>query len=210
MKNCNCNKEILCNTIVVEKNCNLKVLDNTFNCDYVQVYILQSNDLKKETLSTIVRESRDQDIIFSTDADGFYTIIKLTIPTDELQPYYYKEGYYYHNAQKVDLEELLNIDPRISLIQFEYLYHFCTCRLKNCFVKVCKEIFEQQSSICNKSTSTELQYKRDLIWSAINTIKYLVEMDQMEEAQRILKEISGCNGLCPDDSISDKNCGCYG
>jgi hypothetical protein len=42
----------------------------------------------------------------------------------------------------------------------------------------------------------ELIYKRDLLWSALNVIKYMIEIDQYEEAERLLERIMGCNGLC--------------
>jgi len=64
--------------------------------------------------------------------------------------------------------------------------------------------------MCNKPNSdSSLIYKRDLLWSAMNVIKYLVEMDQLEEAQRLLEEITACNGLCSSSQPEfTSNCGC--
>ena len=77
------------------------------------------------------------------------------------------------------------------------------------FVYICQQIFDQAASLnCNKSNvDSELIYKRDLIWSALNVIQYMAEMDQMCEAQRLLEEITACNGLCPQDQTSS-GCGC--
>ena len=208
MKNCNC-KENLCDNVSIrfDKNCNLVITDNTFNCNYVQVYILQLNTTTNiEHINTFVRTNRNQNIIFNTTKDGFYTLCKLTIPVDETKPYYYKDGYYYHNIQKVELEEILS--NKQSQVQIEYFYYFSTCNLKKCFIKLCQDIFKEQSSICNRSDNTEKSYKRNLIWAAMSTINYLAEMDQMEEAQRLLEEIVSCNGLCSSEYSND--CGCNG
>lgn len=207
--NCNCenNKNtVKCNEIFTDKNCNLVITDSTFNCDNVQVFILKMND---EILQTIVREKRSQSIVFNkSKQDGFYTICKITIPKDEAMPYYYKDGSYYHNIRRVTLQEILNINPEVSKLNFEYLYYFSTCNLRKCFIKLCQQIFKQQTSICNKSNiDNSLTYKRDLVWSALNVIKYMTEMGQIEEAQRLLEEITACNGLCPPQTNS-KGCGC--
>jgi hypothetical protein len=44
-----------------------------------------------------------------------------------------------------------------------------------------------------------------LLWSAINTIIYLAETEQFEEAERLLERITNCNGLCENNQ---SNCGC--
>ena len=210
---CNCdtqNININCNNnIKTDKNCNLIITDNTFSCKYVQVFIMKLTTSSGSTpTKIIVRENRTQQVIFNNIQDGFYTICKLTIPKDESMPYYYKNGKYYHNINEVSLQEILNINLEVSKIEIEYIYYFSTCNLKKCFIKICQDIFDSQTSICDKSgIDSSLTYKRDLLWSALNVINYMVEMDQMEEAQRLLEKITGCNGLCsPKSSFS--GCGC--
>ncbi len=198
-----------CNRITVDKDCNIIIDDNTYNCNYVQVFILKLTTTKgSNPTKTIIKDSRSKKVIFNSDGDGFYTICKLTIPVDEAQPYYYKDGKFYHNIQEVSLQEILNTKPEISGVEFEYIYYFSTCNLRKCFVKICQEIFDTASSICNKTgVDGSLTYKRDLIWSALNVIDYMIEIDQMEEAQRLLEEITGCNGLCSPQK-SSSGCGC--
>ena len=73
------------------------------------------------------------------------------------------------------------------------------------------EFIDYLHNVKRASVNTELSYKRDLLWAALSVIEYLVEMCQMEEAQRILKEIAGCNGLCPealDNTSNNSGCGC--
>ena len=207
--NCEIKSKSNCNGVRIDKNCNIIVEDNNFNCNYVQVFIAKKTTSEGSTpTQTIIRTNRHQNIIFDSQGDGFYTICKLTIPVDESKPYYYKDDKFYHNIDEVTLQEIINVNPEVSEIQFEYIYYFSTCNLRKCFIKICQDIFNSQTSICNKSNLDQsLTYKRDLIWSALNVINYLVEMDQMEEAQRLLEEVTGCNGLCQPQSNST-GCGC--
>lgn len=204
-----CEKES-CNRIITDKNCNIIIEDNTFNCNYVQVFILKLNNSKDNSPTQItIKTNRHQKLLFNSKGDGFYTVCKLTIPIDESKPYYYKDEKFYHNIQEVSLQELVDVNPQFSEIKIEYMYYFSTCNLKKCFISICQDIFKQQSSICNKSNiDNALIYKRDLLWSALNVIKYLAEMDQLEEAQRLLEEITQCNGLCSSESNFISNCGC--
>lgn len=206
-----CEKES-CNRIITNKNCDIVIEDFTFNCNYIQVFILKLNNSKDDDnpTQTIIKTNRHQPVIFNSNGDGFYTICKLTVPIDEGKPYYYKDEKFYHNIQEVSLQEILDVNPNVSEVKVEYMYYFSTCNLKKCFINICQDIFKQQTSMCNKPNSdSSLTYKRDLLWSAMNVIKYLVEMDQLEEAQRLLEEITACNGLCssPQPEFTS-NCGC--
>lgn len=199
-----------CKDIVIDKNCNIIVDDNTYNCSYVQIYIAKLTTSKGSTpTQTVIKDDRFKKVVFKSEGDGFYTICKLTIPKDEMSPYYYKDGKFYHNVQEVYLHELLNMNPKVSGIEIDYMYYFCTCHLRKCFIKICQDIFNSQYSICDKAgLDGSLTYKRDLIWSTLNVIDYMVETDQMEEAQRLLERLTGCNGLCSSTKTNVNDCGC--
>lgn len=186
--------------ITVDKNCNL-----TLNQEYedIQVYIFVKEGQESQTL---IRTDEETPIIFKLGNDGLYTIVKLTIPIDDIKPYYYKDGKYYHNIQEVTLQELIEVNPEVSGIKKEYFYYFSICNLKKCFIKLCQDIFDQKLSRCNTKIDENAIYKRDLVWSAINVIQYMTEMDYMDEAQRLLNKITTCNGLCNDQTIN--KCGC--
>ena len=92
-------------------------------------------------------------------------------------------------------------------------YVFCTCNLMECFYKLAKGLL---TTFCNKcvdkleNNKTAIQ-NRDLVWMAINVIKYLIGFGQYFEAQRILESITQCgNTIC--ESLSTKSggnsCGC--
>lgn len=89
---------------------------------------------------------------------------------------------------------------------------FCMCYLNECFYNLCKGLLGELPGRCrNKLDDLKLQiYNRDIIWMAINVIKYLIEMAQYYEAQRILEEVTQCGNICKTtNSITGGNgCGC--
>lgn len=89
---------------------------------------------------------------------------------------------------------------------------FCICHLNDCFYRLCDNLLNILPARCqNKIYDIQLQiYNRDIIWMAINVIKYLIEMSQYYEAQRILENITQCNNICKDTNVTlgGNNCGC--
>lgn len=94
---------------------------------------------------------------------------------------------------------------------------FCICHLNECFYRLCKNLLGDLPGRCKNRTDDVkmLIYNRDIIWMAINVIKYLIELGQYYEAQRVLEDITQCGGICKDVMV-DKNtiggggCGCNG
>lgn len=197
-----------CDKIYSDINCNI-IIQEDFNQQYVYVYILQQTKSDgKVNNQILIKDSKDKMIVFPTLSDGFYTLITLLVPLDESLPYYYKDGKFYKNVQEVSIQEIIEVNSEYSKITPIYDYYFQVCRLKKCYIKACQEIFNKTASIrcSNKNVDSFLIYKRDLIWSALNVIKYMTEFDQFEEAERLLEEITNCNGICPQDF--NINCGC--
>lgn len=91
------------------------------------------------------------------------------------------------------------------------------CKLRKCYVNLCQQIFENKNfSPCwsKNKVDSELIYKRDLVWMAINVITYLWKLGHNnEEIQRLLTQINSCNGLCQPYLVSNSEgnsngCGC--
>lgn len=199
------------------RNCSITIQEDEYNPNYAYVYILQLNRIQKTTNQILIKNSEEDELNFNLNYDGFYTLITLKVPYDWRSPYYFKDGKFYKNIQEVELQEIINTNPEVSGIEISYEYYFQVCKLRKCYVRICQEIFDKQTSIkCNKNNvDNNLIYKRDLIWSTLNVINYMVEVDQYEEAERLLERITGCNGLCGDsfygNSCHEKsysNCGC--
>ncbi len=201
-----------CNRIKYDKNCNI-IIQEDYDNEYAFVYVLQLNRTTEIISNIFIRTSEEQIPTFDLGLDGFYTLVTLKISKDDNSEYYYKNDKFYHSYNEVELETLLEMNPQVSNLDITYEYYFQTCRLRKCYVNICYEIFDQTASInCNKSNlDKNLIYKRDLIWSALNVIKYMTEMDQFEEAERLLERIMGCNGLCNNkcnEVHKSSGCGC--
>lgn len=197
-----------CNKIITDKNCNTIIQDEPFDTEHVFIYILQLNRSDNNTYSqTFIRESIDQDIVFNIGKDGYYTLCRLIVTKSEDSLYHYKDGKFYKGIYEISLQDLIAINPEVSKINITYYYYFQLCRLRQCFVEAAQKVIDERTSIeCNNTgVNKEDIYKRDLLWSSLNIIKYLVEMYQYEEAERLLERISGCNGLC---DIENQKCGC--
>lgn len=202
-----------CNKIIYDRNCNTIIQEDNYDSNYAFVYVLQLNQTTGITSQVFIKTSEEEPIIFNIGLDGFYTLVTLKVPKDPQSEYYYQNEDFYHNGTKIELQELIELNPNVSGIETIYDYYFQTCKLRKCFIDICYQIFDIQnpSNCINSKLDPNLIYKRDLIWSALNVIKYMSEMDQYEEAERLLERIVGCNGLCNNQchgSHNNSNCGC--
>lgn len=189
-----------CKKIKVDKDYNI-IVQETYDPDYAYVYILQYNGENQ----IIIKDSEYQEVKFKTKKDGFYTLITLKVPTYISNYYYYKDQKFYRNVDEVTIEEILDTNPHLSNIYPIYDYYFLTARLKRCYIDACQKIFDS-SGKCSRNEDKELIYNRDLIWSTLNVIEYMVEFCQYQEAQRLLEQLTGCNGICQEQTNS--KCGC--
>ena len=202
--------------------------------DTVTIDILQHNKAK-ETIyrqPTYTLHDTNKEISIPVEFDGWFTVIHLVLPSVEwykrekektegsaISLYnivYFTNGktiYKYSNGieQEVSLEEVLEINPidtTISRVEKDYI---SICFLRKCYINLCQQIFEGRGfSKCFDRTkiSSELIYKRDLVWMAINVIKYLTECSQLAEVERLIESINGCNGLCDNSNITSNTNGC--
>ena len=129
---------------------------------------------------------------------------------------YYSDGHdvYYKGTdgtiREVELQELIEINSfAYNLIKYTYNF-FSVCYLRKCYVSLCQKIFKDRGfdRCFNDKVSSQLIYKRDLVWAALNVIQYMIDSNQLAEAQRLLERINGCNGLCSSEDTGEKGCGC--
>lgn len=204
--------------------------------DTVSINILEALDSKEDVISRKydIREHKEDDIedksIFSFMGDGVYRIYHIILPTldwfNECQELGidlsgYKEIYLYAdgNVFKYENETFTNfpIDqiPFInscvsSTLVYDLQYTFSSCQLQECYFKACKNYFD---SVCNKcSEDSTFVRNRDIIWMAINVIRYLLDLGRLFEAQKIVEKMHKCTGLCYNTTINITNtnvgCGC--
>lgn len=109
------------------------------------------------------------------------------------------------------LEEIVDGNPEGTTISITYKNYVSICFLKKCYISLCQQIFDSRgfSKCWNKNNiKDDLVFRRDLVWMALNIIKYRVEFNQLAEAQRIIEQIGGCNGLCKSEFKQAPNHGC--
>lgn len=202
----------------------------------VSVAVLQHNKLNE----TIIKNPTFGDHSSSylnvpIEFDGWFTVNYIVLPNKEwfdrekaktsgsaLGLYsivYFSDGEYIYkyingNTQEVTLSEILEINPintTLSKINKDYI---SICFLQKCYINLCQQIFNERgfSPCWNKNTiDSELVYKRDLVWMAINVIKYLTSLNQLSEVERIIEQLNGCNSLCKSNTAYTPNnsgCGC--
>ena len=199
--------------------------------DTVSIDVLQWNAIDDTTFDNpVYTEHSDQDtaITLSVSKDGWFTVLHYVLPskdwfdnaTDyELALYsavYYTDGssiYSYIDGitSEITIDDLIEVntdDTTISVTSKDYV---SICYLKQCYINYCLSIFNNTAfTTCwNNNSTDEDSYARDLVWMAINVIKYLVKCNQLYEAERIIEIMNSCNGLCPSStSSSTSGCGC--
>lgn len=164
--------------------------------------------------------------------DSWYTVYYIVLPTknwvyqnqviaDLFSLVFYIENnkIYQYSKQGVDEElldyseliryaDLIDAKHNISIASQDFM---SICFLQKCYVNLCQQIFKDKNFVrCSNKVDHSLSYTRDLVWMALNVIKYMVEMNHLFEAQRILEIIYSCNGICQNGNSKfyESNCGC--
>lgn len=200
----------------------------------ISIDVLQHNKVKETVYRDPIYTQHTTAglIIVPVEFDGWFDVIHIVLPSKEwiqkeeaktegsaLGLYnliYFSDGngvYKYSNGatQEATIEEILEVNPVNTTISKTDKDYVSICFLRKCYINLCKQIFNDRgfSSCWNKNTvDSELVYRRDLVWMAINVIKYLTECQQLAEVERIIETIQGCNGLCKPSNITSKTSGC--
>lgn len=197
--------------------------------DTIAIDVLQLNRITGPEVYNPVFSNREKQKALPVTFDGWFNVCHIVIPNKQwflsqldssnsslglYDTVYYSDGEYIYKyvngtSEIVQVKEVVLRNPEgttISIIKKDYV---SICRLKQCYLDICNKIFKEKvfGPCCDRREDQELRRRRDLIWMAINVIQYMVEDNQLEEAQRILTELEGCNGLCRQ-TIESKGCGC--
>ena len=202
--------------------------------DTVSIDVLQHNKVK-ETIyrdPTYTIHETNEFVQIPVKFDGWFTVNHVVLPSDKwferekqkaegsaLGLYsivYYSDGnniykYVGGNIVQTTINEVLEVNPTNTTISKTDKDYVSICFLRKCYINLCKQIFNERgfSPCWNKNAvDSELVYKRDLAWMAINVIKYLTECEQLSEVERIIETLQGCNGLCTPSNITSKTSGC--
>lgn len=201
--------------------------------DTTVLIVLQHHATDGEvTKSTILSENNVPYIQVPIEFDGWFTIHYIVLPSVE---WYNRENQKEHGsafplyrnvyfadtsnvyklengkAVPAELKTIVDINTdqtTISRISKDYV---SICFLRKCYINLCQQIFNSRglTTCSNKSSvDSELVYKRDLVWMAINVIKYFTDLNQLAEVQRIIDRMNSCNGICSQASSNNTSSGC--
>ena len=202
--------------------------------DTISIDVLQHNK-SKETVYTdpvYTLHNTADPVNIPVKFDGWFTVIHLVLPTKDwfdresskqegsaiglYNIVYYSDGtsiYKYIDGQSSEttIDEIIevnSVDTTVSRTGEDYV---SICFLRKCYINLCQQIFNSRgfSPCWNKNDiDSDLIFRRDLVWAAINVIKYLTECKQLAEVERIIETIKGCNGLCVSSDVTSKTSGC--
>lgn len=202
---------------------------DTISVDVLRLNKIQEAEYKKQIHTKNINNSLIQ---IPIKFDGWFTINHIVLPTKEWFEreinkteasaislysiiYFADEDNIYkyvdNKTQVVDIDEVLEINTINTTISKTSKDYVSICYLRKCYINLCKQMFNDRgfSSCWSKNKiDSELIYKRDLVWMAINVIKYLTECEQLNEVQRIIEVLKGCNGVCSPDNLTSKTSGC--
>lgn len=205
--------------------------------DTISIDVLQHNK-SKETVYTdpvYTLHNTADPVNIPVKFDGWFTVIHLVLPTKDwfdresskqegsaiglYNIVYYSDGasiYKYVNGQSSEttIDEIIEVNPVDTTVSRTGEDYVSICFLRKCYINLCQQIFNSRgfSPCWNKNDiDSDLIFRRDLTWTAINVIKYLTECEQLAEVERIIETIKGCNGLCVFSDVTSKTsgCGCY-
>lgn len=205
--------------------------------DTVSIDILQHNKSQESVYRNPVYSlhTSNDPIQIPVTFDGWFTVVHVILPSKEwvnnelskeegsaiglYDIVYYSDGnsvykYIGGSTQETTIEEILEINPVNTTISKTQKDYVSICFLRKCYINLCQQIFNSRGfSQCwdRNKIDSDLIYRRDLVWMAINVIKYLTECEQLAEVERIIETINGCNGLCVSSDVTSKTsgCGCY-
>ena len=113
------------------------------------------------------------------------------------------------NYYPVDIEEVLEINPKNTSISISTYKVFSIDNLKKCYTKIATNIL--CSGVRCGQIDPTLRFNRDFIWMTINVINFYLEVDQYTEAEIVLEDL-GCYNFCDLRNVDVENrklCGCH-
>lgn len=222
-------KEYLSTTATVK---NRFRYEDTISIDLLQLNKSTGAELQNPqfTIRTNIVESVKLPVTF----DGWFTVCHIVIPNKQwfdaelnktsnsalglYDAVYYSDGiniykYINNNSEIVPIDEVINRNTEGTTISIVTKNYVSVCFLRKCYINLCQQLFNGHiNSKCfdKNKDNCDLVFQRDLVWMALNVIEYLTELNQLAEAERIIEQLRGCNGLCNSNlEIAPKQgCGC--
>ena len=112
--------------------------------------------------------------------------------------------------EEIKVEDFIDIEH--STLSYTTAQFFSIINTRGCYLDLVKDLFESRAltgCFSKSNIDPELIFKRDLAWMTLNIIEYLVDLGQLEEAQRYITILhQNCNGICKSKNSTSNGCGC--
>ena len=189
------------------------------------IYTVSSDE--EETLvdyEFILHDNRLDQSNFNLMIDGLYDVVHIILPTkkyiescqqnDDKSLEEYTALYYFDEESEklmlfgtdteVSIDNILEADDSTSVIKSS-VYTFSVHNLKECVYNTYKKEIKNNWGKCIKRSNSTIL--RDINWMALYVIKYLIDLCQYYEAQRIYETILDCGTSCLTLN-KNNDCGC--
>lgn len=205
--------------------------------DTVSIDLLQHNKSEGYELQIPVyslHNTESKQVTLPVKFDGWFTVLHIVLPSKDwfdrekaketgsslplYEVVYYSDGinlFKYINGESTEatIIEVVERNTEETTISRTCENYVSICFLNKCYLSLCQQILNERAfSPCwDKNTiDPDLIFRRDYVWMAINVIKYMVQFEQLAEAERIIEQIGGCNGLCKSEfrRMPSHGCGC--
>ena len=165
---------------------------------------IRRNDLSKEEFPDFKTFQEKYDEMSRLEKGDFDT--KGIVYYEDKKFYYKEHDKTLDEVREITIQEMIQLEHLLDNVDFTYYYYFQVCKLRACYNALAQKVLDNRyGARCSRGIDKEDVYKRDLVWSALNVILYMAEQEQFKEAQILLENIVGCNGLCDNEH---SNCGC--
>lgn len=182
---------------------------------------------KSEIVKAFIHDHHVTEVInkFKVKYDGWYEVTHIIVPTTDWieqqtptsEKFYISDGtvlYLYEGGTITEtcIDDALE-DPEIesAVTAISQKSMFVLFNLWQCYLNYCKKLLESECSKDNRCSdcNDEGTKNRHLIWIFLNAIQYYVHFGELQAAQELLENISGCNTLCSNEMFSKLyDCGC--
>ena len=205
--------------------------------DTISIDLLQHNKSTGSELQIPIYSLHDEpskQVTLPVSFDGWFTVLHIVIPSKDwfdkemakesgssiplYETVYYSDGnhifkYINEETSEVTISEIVERNIENTTMSKTCENYVSICFLNKCYISLCQQILNDRGfSPCwdKSSIDPNLILRRDYVWMAINVIKYMVQFEQLAEAERIIEQIGGCNGLCKSEfrQMSSHGCGC--
>jgi hypothetical protein len=170
--------------------------------------------------------------IYQLIQDGTYTIKRFFIPSLEFYTansdnsifdgvdMYYTDGdqiYFIISGTPtvISILDLLNANLLTSNCISTSATFVSTCYTNQCYFKILSTLLEIGIGACSYPDQTKyntLLQSRDLLYMTLEIIKYLKDVNNITQIQKLIEVVDICGGVCAStlNTTSSTNCGCNG